>query len=139
MNSSSWDEIADFVLKHDFCFGCSVCAGVRPNSALEMRFNEHEEYRPYLIGKCKNSGLCSNACPFVEGHANEDELSRINVLGIPNIRQMAKTGYYLDTYAVHVADPQVRWNRTLGGGNVVIRNIDCGKGCRSCSVCLTEL
>ena len=72
---ANWKDIDDFVLKHDYCCGCGVCAGVCPNRAIEMRFNEYGGYRPYLIGKCTNCEFCSNVCPFVNGNANEDELS----------------------------------------------------------------
>ena len=115
MNIPAWGKIADSVLAHNYCCGCGVCAGVCHSSVLEMRFNEYGEYRPYLTGKCTNCKLCSKVCPFVDGNANEDELSEMVFACDPKIKHSLETGYYLDAYVGYVADPQVRWNSASGG------------------------
>lgn len=46
MSMMDWNEITDFVLKHDY--GCNVCAGVCQRSVFKMNFNKYGEYRTLL-------------------------------------------------------------------------------------------
>ncbi len=115
MNEKGWDEIQEFVLKHDYCSGCGVCAGICPADVLDMRFNERGQYQPVRTGKCMDCGLCSAACPFVDGNANEDALGNTLYGGVPNIEHAVETGYFLDAFVGHVADPTHRWQGASGG------------------------
>ncbi len=115
-----WKEISEFVLRYDYCCGCGVCAGVCPQSALEIRFNEYGEYKPFLVGQCTDCGLCSKVCPFVNGNPNEDEMGRDKFGNNPSIKHRSETGYYLDSYVGHATDPEIRWNGASGGLTTVL-------------------
>jgi coenzyme F420 hydrogenase subunit beta len=114
-NISGWEKITHFVQKYDYCCGCGVCAGICPCDALEMRFNEYGEYRPYLSGKCTDCGLCSKVCPFVSGNPDEDQLGKTIFAETSDIKNTPVTGYYLDNFVGHVADPEHRWQGASGG------------------------
>jgi coenzyme F420 hydrogenase subunit beta len=110
-----WKEISDFVLKYDYCCGCGVCAGVCPQNALEICFNDYGEYKPRLVGKCVDCGLCSKVCPFVSGNPNEDDIGKAKFASVEGVKHRPETGYYLDTYIGYAADPGTRWNGASGG------------------------
>lgn len=112
---ADWKKLSESVLARDYCCGCGVCAGICPQNALEMRFNEHGEYRPCLTGECTSCGLCSAVCPFLDGNANEDDLARSAFENTPRIRHTVETGYYLNGFVGYVAEPEIRWNRASGG------------------------
>ena len=58
-------EVTEFVNKEGLCSGCGVCAGVCPEAALSMEWNNHGEYNPKLSSsKCTKCGLCLKVCPF---------------------------------------------------------------------------
>lgn len=110
-----WQLIEDFILKYDYCCGCGVCAGVCPANALEMRFNQYDEYKPYLTGSCADCGLCSKVCPFINGNPNEDDIGKTKFADIPGIKHTRETGYYFESYVGYAADPDMRWNGASGG------------------------
>ena len=115
MSTMGWDGLAACVIKHDYCCGCGVCAGVCPAGALEMRFNANGEYRPCLSGGCAGCGLCAKVCPFAEGNPNEDALAKDLFAAVPHIKHAVETGYYLDMFVGHAADPAVREGGASGG------------------------
>lgn len=112
---TGWQRISEHVAERDCCCGCGVCAGVCPQGAIEMRFTEHGEYQPFLRADCTGCGSCVSVCPFVDGNANEDTLGSILFEETPRIKHTVETGYYLDAFVGHVADPQLRWNCASGG------------------------
>lgn len=115
MNKKGWVAIEEFVLKHDYCTGCGVCAGVCPVDVLEMRFNAKGEYEPELIGKCIDCGLCSIGCPFVTENATEDEMAEGYYGTVPDVRHHPDTGYYLTSYVGHIREDAHRWAGASGG------------------------
>lgn len=113
--TSGWQMILEHVVERDYCCGCGVCAGVCVRHAIQMRFNDYGEYRPYLASDCTGCGLCARVCPFLDGNANEDELGATLFEKMREIKHAIETGYYRDAFVGHVADPEVRWGCASGG------------------------
>lgn len=92
--------IAD-VVRHDssLCIGCGLCAALCPQESLQMVWNIHGEYNPIESTLCTlECGLCLRVCPFAEHEKNEDTIGKELYCGIPGIKHLSETGYYLASY-----------------------------------------
>ena len=112
---NSWNDLSDCVVKNAYCCGCGVCAGVCPQNALEIRFDEYGEYRTHLVGNCTDCGLCWAVCPFANGNSNEDDIAKRKFAHIQGINHKPETGYYMESYVGYARDPDVRWRGASGG------------------------
>jgi len=89
------------VVRHDssLCIGCGLCAALCPQRSLKMVWNMHGEYNPIESTLCTlECGLCLRVCPFAEHEKNEDTIGKELYCGIPGIKHLSETGYYLASY-----------------------------------------
>ena len=115
--NQNWEQLENTIIKHDYCSGCGVCAGVCPVQALQMRCNDTGEYRPRLIDKdtCTECGLCARVCPFFDGNPDENIISKNLFADTREIKYSTETGYYLNSFIGHVADDRHRMASASGG------------------------
>ena len=94
-------EIRDRPPVGEFCSGCGLCVGVCPRRALEMRFDEAGELKPFrLDDRCGEScRLCRQVCPFNDELPNEDALGREFFAATPGIARHPITGFFLECLA----------------------------------------
>lgn len=91
----SIDKIFDTHTELNHCTGCGACQNVCPYSAIEMRADAIEGYKPFIIkNKCTDCGKCVAVCPSL----NDDE----NVY------------FPIEGYAA-VATDDIRMNSSSGG------------------------
>ena len=102
------------VVEPGFCIGCGVCAAVCPSRGLDMQFNAFGEYIPVARdnASCPPScQVCMTVCPFSDGSANEDDLSRELFGQTPEMKHVASAGYHLDCL---VGSSRIEGHRTNG-------------------------
>ena len=58
----SFVDLKKQVIDRGLCTGCGTCAGVCPETVIDMVFLEGEP-EPKLTGKCTKCGLCLKICP----------------------------------------------------------------------------
>ena len=103
------------VVDPGYCCGCGVCAGICPETCLQMRFNRYGEYTPVMAGDCRSCGICEKVCPFLNGNTNEDAIASECFSEINEIMHRPETGYYLNSYVGYTSNPKMRWNGASGG------------------------
>lgn len=110
------DNVCTRTVAEDLCIGCGVCAGICPKNNLVMMESSQGGYVPSSGGHCLDNCVeCLKVCPFQDHEFNEDSLGENIFGGVPEIHRLPETGFYLSTYAGHVADPDHRWNGASGG------------------------
>ena len=101
-------NVINLVVQKDRCIGCSVCAGICPADALEMKFNESGNLQPVLVGKClEKCDICIKNCPFNEIISTEQGL-----------------GNFVKTYEFSLKNDEKRLKSASGGaGNYILTGI----------------
>lgn len=101
-------NVINLVVQKDRCIGCSVCAGICPADALEMKFNESGNLQPVLVEKClEKCDICLKNCPFNEIISTEQGL-----------------GNFVKTYEFSLKNDEKRLKSASGGaGNYILTEI----------------
>lgn len=102
----------DSILRDGLCTGCGTCIALCPRNAIELRLNEQNGiYIPELINnKCNDCGLCFKVCP---GHGIDFKELNLEIFG--KVPENILLGNYLDCYAGHATDNNIRSNSSSGG------------------------
>lgn len=109
-------NVVDLIVKHDFCIGCGVCAGLCPSNNLYMDWSDKGELIPKSNGLCKDKcSLCLDVCPFNNHTINQDDVAESLYENIPNINYNEYTGYYLNCYVGFHKDEEKRLKSASGG------------------------
>jgi len=93
------------------CTGCGTCAGMCPNSSIEMTRNSNGTYTPILDKeKCNQCGICFNVCPglFID-------IDKYNLEIFNEKPKNFFLGNYKNCYLGHSLDEKIRWNSSSGG------------------------
>lgn len=107
-------NVVNTIVANEFCIGCGICAGICPQNALVMKFNEYGEYNPYLENDClERCELCLHVCPFHYNNENENVLGTSLYDNTEDIKHLSETGYYLDSFVGY--SPDFRQNSASGG------------------------
>ncbi|KKH48338.1 Coenzyme F420 hydrogenase/dehydrogenase, beta subunit C-terminal domain [Methanosarcina sp. 1.H.A.2.2] len=107
-------NVIEKIVNSDLCIGCGTCAGVCPQKALGIQFNNYGEYTPVQEKNCLNEcGLCLKVCPFSDGNENETDIGTKLYGNIDGINYLFETGYYLDSYVGYA--PNFRQSSSSGG------------------------
>jgi len=109
-------NVCDVIVPGNLCVGCGICAGICPESALQIVWNNYGEYVPVeQAGRCTECGLCLNVCPFWNQQINEIDLAKAEFENITGIKHNPVTGFYLDLYAGYSKVDDHRINAASGG------------------------
>jgi len=64
------------IISKELCTGCSACASICPNSAIEIIENEEGFKYPVINReKCINCGLCKSRCPVINSTCKEKKVN----------------------------------------------------------------
>ncbi len=109
-------NITELIVEQDLCIGCGICDSVCPVDVLPMGMNNIGEYVPAEIPGCLDKcTFCLDACPFLDGNDDEDQLASAHYSEHENMQYQFETGYYLSSYACHVKNDEQRLKRASGG------------------------
>jgi len=100
------------VVENSLCTGCGTCVGICPVDAIEMVI-EHKKgiYIPQLDEEeCNQCGLCFEVCP---GHAVDFRQLNLEIFG--KEPEDVLLGNYINCYAGHATDYDIRYNSASGG------------------------
>ena len=100
----SIDKIFDTHTELNHCTGCGACQNVCPYSAIEMRADAIEGYKPFIIkNKCTDCGKCVAVCPSL----NDDEnvyfpIEGYAAVATDDIRMNSSSGSFFSVAAAEV-------------------------------------
>jgi coenzyme F420 hydrogenase subunit beta len=100
------------VVENSLCTGCGTCVGICPLDAIEMEI-EHKKgiYIPQLDEEeCNQCGLCFDVCP---GHSVDFRKLNQEIFG--KEPEDVLLGNYINCYAGHATDYDIRYNSASGG------------------------
>ncbi|MDD5063425.1 MAG: Coenzyme F420 hydrogenase/dehydrogenase, beta subunit C-terminal domain [Phycisphaerae bacterium] len=95
-----YKNVCDVIVRNDLCVGCGLCAGICPEGALQIVWNNYGEYVPAeQAGRCTECGLCLGVCPFWNQQENETTLAEREFKDQSGIQHNPITGLFLDLFA----------------------------------------
>ncbi|WP_440947236.1 Coenzyme F420 hydrogenase/dehydrogenase, beta subunit C-terminal domain [Methanosarcina sp. T3] len=102
----------DRIIRMDVCIGCGTCAGICPNSAIEMLLDDIKgNYIPKIDdNKCNKCGLCLKVCS-----RDPAETLNFNVEMLHGKKESQFIGDYNSCYLSNSTDEQIRFNSSSGG------------------------
>ena len=106
------DKTISQIMENGLCTGCGTCVGICPVDAIGMVI-EHKKgiYIPQLDEeKCNQCGLCFEVCP---GHAIDFKQLNLEIFG--KEPEDVLLGNYINCYAGHATDYDIRYNSASGG------------------------
>jgi len=106
------DKSISKIVENGLCTGCGTCVGICPVDAIEMVI-EHKKgiYIPQLDEeKCNQCGLCFDVCP---GHSVDFRKLNQEIFG--KEPDDILLGNYINCYAGHATDYDIRYNSASGG------------------------
>lgn len=106
------DKTIESVVTDGLCTGCGTCFAVCPVSAVNMtKSNRQGTYVPQINWEmCNQCGICFEVCP---GHSVDYEQLNRSLFGKEPLDTVL--GCYLNCYAGHATDYDIRYNATSGG------------------------
>jgi coenzyme F420 hydrogenase subunit beta len=117
LSSSVGQGVLPQVVRHDWCIGCGVCAGIHPQS-LKMAWSEEGVYWPRVTDQPDPEELTNSikVCPFSPNPVvNEDQIAEALYASQPDVQHSSETGFFLANYAGFVADDTARLASASGG------------------------
>lgn len=99
-------------VKENLCTGCATCISLCPTNAIELIKNEFQGvYLPNIINNiCIDCGTCKKVCPGLSVDFIQLNLDIFNKIPEDNY-----IGNYIECYAGHCKDFNIRHNSSSGG------------------------
>lgn len=111
--TQSVSRLIETVIDGGYCIGCGACAALT-GSPLAVQLDSSGRYQATLRGNSDAQELpLLEVCPFSEKAVNEDEIGR--ALFGERSAYHHQIGYFLNTYAGHVAESSYRDAGSSGG------------------------
>ena len=106
------EKTIEWVVKNRLCTGCSTCAGICPDDAIQVVIDQRNGiYIPKLDKeKCTKCGLCFEVCP---GYSVDFKKLNQEIFG--KQPEDILLGNYLNCYIGHATDYNIRYNSSSGG------------------------
>jgi len=102
------DETAIEIIGEDRCAGCFGCYNSCPNDAIEMKYDEHSFYLPFINENCNRCGICQQHCPVIQDTENDDKSKEPVFYGGRSkdreIRMMSSSGGIFPELAKYILD-----------------------------------
>lgn len=100
------------IIKSNLCTGCGTCAGICPNSAIDMIIDcKKGLYVPQLDPiKCIDCGVCLKACP-----GDLIDIASSNSLKLLGDTEDTLLGNFQNSYLANSTDEHIRFNSSSGG------------------------
>ena len=101
------------VVKAGLCTSCGVCAGSCGRKALSFKYGNERNVPQVDVSRCVKCGVCYEVCPGKGIRLNS--VSK-ELFGSENgIKINPYAGHYLNTYAGHSTDWNIRYHSATGG------------------------
>lgn len=109
-------NVINWTVKHDYCIGCGVCAGICPSNNLKMDWSNQGELIPHPIESCnENCSICLEICPFFNHEQNQDSVADSLFSKTLNMEYNEFTGFYHSCYEGYLKDENERLKCASGG------------------------
>lgn len=110
--AKSFNSTIQSIVISDLCTGCGTCAGICPNSAIDMIIDyKRGLYVPQLDPIiCTGCGICLKACP-----GDLINIASFNSLKLLVNADNALLGNFRNSYLANSIDDSIRFNSSSGG------------------------